>query len=256
MNTYEWTNVTTTIDDRFRFVVPRVAMSRRRKRQVRSAAKVLLNRNYSDNTNNANNADDADDVNDADSIDWKTEYFGSGEANNAATLDMMKKMREASGQHGLDSLYEDDKNSDSLTADTPVHVTWEWSKGQTRLVNWETEPYFFSKCFPFTFMPATINIDGVLVQDVPSDYNCKVARNSPISFAEYAKHLTKIHPRFMAHPILKFVLLNIKNRKSLFSQLNFMVSVSVCVSCHCWADSIEKTLLTLLFSFFVLSLML
>ena len=95
------------------------------------------------------------------------------------------------------------------------------NKGSERLVNPDTELYFLAKCFPFTFMPAHVWDGTQMIWDVPTDYNCVVARNQEITFSEYAKQLTKINPRFMSHPSLKFVLLNIKNRKSLFGQINY-----------------------------------
>jgi len=158
-------------------------------------------------------------------LNFVNEYFGSAPGRAEHDYFKMQQLREAAGATKLPNLHE------SENGDTEKHqIKHEWNLGSKKLVRWKTEEYFFSKCFPFLFMPAQVMINGKLEWDVPTDFNCKIARNMPIKFGKYAQHLAKIDPRFMAHPILKFVLLNIKNREQLFSQINYMVRVC-CSDC-------------------------
>ena len=103
------------------------------------------------------------------------------------------------------------------------YIMHAWNVGTEKLVNPDDHLYFLTKAFPFLFMPATVMIDGKEVIDVPTDFNCKLHREKPISWAQYAAHMTKINHRFMDDASFKFVLFNIKNTKSIFSQINWQV---------------------------------
>jgi hypothetical protein len=91
-------------------------------------------------------------------------------------------------------------------------------------VKWKDIPFFFSMAFPTLFMPSTVMVDGLLQKDSPADFSRKKARHHPIPFFEWATHLmTAGDGRFAAHPVFKFVLLQLKNRESALSNTSFAI---------------------------------
>ena len=93
---------------------------------------------------------------------------------------------------------------------------------------WNEIPFFFTLAFPTLFMCTKIELsNGVMVRDSPSDYKRRNPRSQNFSFSEWATQLmTSCNGRFSKHPILKFVLLSIKNREQGISSTTFAVKQS------------------------------
>ena len=230
MSDSTWTDCTPVLEEHTRFIQRPVVLSPLCRSNHSTNMKRKLAKNFEQiepiSLNYIDDDDDDDDDGDSTGVEYFTEYFGSGVGSSKNDRDLIQRMQEAAGRVGLSELYTKPTTTDNATE--TEHVLHDWQRDTSNLVSWKREKYFFSKCFPFTFMPAEVFIDGKKEWDVPTDWFCNIARNKKNSFGEYCQHLTKINPRFMAHPILKFVLLNIKNKEALFSQINYMVSILFC----------------------------
>ena len=93
-----------------------------------------------------------------------------------------------------------------------------------QMVNWRDIPFFFAKAFPHLFMPEVTIINGVEIKDIPADYERNLPRTNSFSFYEYSHYLTNaLDGRYSNDHILKFVLLNIKQREQSLSNTAFGV---------------------------------
>jgi hypothetical protein len=97
---------------------------------------------------------------------------------------------------------------------------------QRNYIRWDDDWMFWTKCFPTIFIPITYrNEQGVFIKDIPHSFRRRDVRAKQFTFSEWCNWLMSSYPRFVAHPTLKFVLLNIKNREQSLRTTSWRVNL-------------------------------